>query len=80
MSWQYSFEHINGPFLKVFMRCDVDSTTKCEMSGVPCFLPRELLLINENPEHLKNRDSRVHLVEKNLIFFMELAHHVLNIL
>jgi hypothetical protein len=50
------------------------------MSCIPCLLPNKFLFINENPEHLKYRNSWVQLVQKNLIFLIKLVHLVHDVL
>ena len=50
------------------------------MSGVPGLLPAQLLLIDEDTEHLQNGHGRVHLIEQYLVLLVELIHLILDIL
>lgn len=49
MSWQYFLKNLNGPFLEVMVRCYIDGTAVSIMRRIPCLLPNQLLVIDEDP-------------------------------
>ena len=49
------------------------------MSRIPGLLPSQPFLIDQDSQHLQNRDCRVHFVEQNLVLLIKLVHLVLDI-
>ena len=62
MSWKDFLEDGDWPLFKVFVCCNIYRATECIMSGIPCLLPNQFFLIDQNPKHFQDRHRRMELI------------------